>query len=174
MDLSRSICIILQYFFRLIKFLIGIVPTMNRCSKLRSISSIQSVAHPAFNPLYRLIHLPCGLLAFEQIYKQQSPRERKKHTARRVAIVPSVVLSWGAPHPDLALGVPHPDLTGGYFILGYASARTRLPPRKDLGPKTWDQRPGKKHRTGVTPSSVVDKSVNITSRRTTYAGGNYV
>ena len=40
-------------------------------------------------------------------------RERKRHTASRVASTPSVVLAWrstpsqvGYPHPDLAAGVP--------------------------------------------------------------------
>ena len=58
-------------------------------------------------------------------------RERKCHTARRLASTPTVVLSWegGVAHP----GVPHPTRDGVPPRMGYSPARTGVPPGKGPG-----------------------------------------
>ena len=76
-------------------------------------------------------------------HKKVLLRERKRHTARRVASTRYAALS----NPDLVGGVPHPDLVGGYPgyppELGWGTPRTGMgyppqtlnwvPPRPGMG-----------------------------------------
>ena len=114
------------------------------------------------------------------IYKKVLLRERKRHTAHRIASIPSVVLAGGRelPHPrtgdTLPWGTPspHPDqggtpsqepgvLTHPHLVRGY--------PGKDMRPVEvlWDG-------DGVPPLDV-DRHTPVKTvpfRRNTYAGGN--
>ena len=101
-------------------------------------------------------------------------RERKRHTACRVASARSAVCfsrggggGWWVPLPDLAGGVPDADLAKGYPILTWPGeypcsgvphwSRIGVPPPSQDGytpppqERTWDQRPGKQAGTGVPP-----------------------
>ena len=121
-------------------------------------------------------------------------RDRKRYTAHSVVSTRSVVLSlgggcpspgWGVPlsclgvpQPVLARGYPSPVLTRGYPCPGVPLAETGVPPaRTGVSPQArtgvppWERTWGKKPGTGVPHPLNRHICENITSRRTTYAGG---